>query len=599
MLPPIAAIPFILIYVIYQAILTALPRLFLVPPLQWQTKIQKVIDHPKPVYLKIGWKRSSYRRRLVTASAQPSFYTNFTNNKLKLLPQDSDKGNAKFLDSMKLRDPKDPARKLIHGFFHPYANNGGGGEKVLWQAVEATLLSDERNIVVVYTTNIDAKPMEILNKARDKFNINNLDSSRVVFIYLRRFSALIDAAYWKQFTLIGQLFGSVLLGLEAMYELSPDIWIDTIGLPGSYWLAKWILKIPIVAYVHYPIIQQDMFNKLKYKSFSDLKSYKPNPSESKQAFKFIYWSFMSYLYTYLGSCVDLTLTNGSWTNSHIKDIWYMNKPNSISILYPPCSTETLVCPNLSTPRENKLLYIAQFRPEKRHNLIVTEFLKFLEKLREAKTPVVEWPKVVFLGSCKTKDDSSTLDALRDQVQDLQLTEHIEFIVDCPFSTVKDELRNSKFGLNAMWNEHFGIGVVEYSSAGVVPIVHASAGPLLDILSIDGPAFSWSNEAGFFFKSETDPDYKGQTKDDMLEFEFNGQKAYYPTLSVLLETLFIKCPKEISDANLELKREAGAAYVTEKFSNKTFSTQWSDKMKVLGALEVHYRSEKRDKVCAVY
>lgn len=599
MLPPIAAIPFILIYVIYQAILTALPRLFLVPPLEWQETIQKVIDHPKPIYLKTGWKRSSYRRRLVTASEQPSFYTNFLNNKLKLLPQDSDKSNNKFLDSMKLRDPKDPARKLIYGFFHPYANNGGGGEKVLWQAVEATLQSDERNIAVVYTTNIDAKPMDILNKARDKFNITNLDSRRVLFIYLRKYSALIDAAYWKHFTLIGQLFGSVLLSLEAMYELSPDIWIDTIGLPGSYWLAKWILKIPIVAYVHYPIIQQDMFNKLKYKSFSDLKNYRPSPSESKQAFKFIYWSTLSFLYTYLGSCVDLTLTNGSWTNAHIKDIWYLNNPNSISILYPPCSTETLVCPDLSAPRENKLLYIAQFRPEKRHNLIVTEFLKFVQKLREHKTPVAQWPKVVFLGSCKTKDDSSVLDALRAQVAELQLTENIEFIVDCPFSQVKEELSTSKFGLNAMWNEHFGIGVVEYSSAGVVPIVHASAGPLLDILSVDGPAVTWKNEAGFFFKSRTDPDFKGQTKDDMLEFELNGQKAYYPTLSNLLETLYLKDVNEISAASLNLKREAGAAYVAEKFSNNSFNDQWSQKMKILGALEVHYRAEKRDKVCAVY
>jgi len=33
----------------------------------------------------------------------------------------------------------------------------------------------------------------------------------------------------------------------------------------------------------------------------------------------------------------------------------------------------------------------------------------------------------------------------------------------------------------MWNEHFGIGVVEYQAAGCVPVVHDSGGPKLDIV----------------------------------------------------------------------------------------------------------------------
>jgi hypothetical protein len=34
----------------------------------------------------------------------------------------------------------------------------------------------------------------------------------------------------------------------------------------------------------------------------------------------------------------------------------------------------------------------------------------------------------------------------------------------------------------MWNEHFGIGVVEYMAAGLVPVAHNSAGPKLDIVT---------------------------------------------------------------------------------------------------------------------
>uniref|UniRef100_A0A7S4EZ33 Glycosyl transferase family 1 domain-containing protein n=2 Tax=Chrysotila carterae TaxID=13221 RepID=A0A7S4EZ33_CHRCT len=37
------------------------------------------------------------------------------------------------------------------------------------------------------------------------------------------------------------------------------------------------------------------------------------------------------------------------------------------------------------------------------------------------------------------------------------------------------------GLHTMWNEHFGIGVVEMMAAGVPSIAHASGGPALDII----------------------------------------------------------------------------------------------------------------------
>lgn len=599
MLPPIAALPFIFVYLLYQTILSALPRLFLVPPEGWQAKIKKVIDYPKPIYLKVGMKRSSYRRRLVMASAQPSFYTNFTNNKLKLLPEDAANVNEEFTNNMKSRDPKDPSRKILCGFFHPYANNGGGGEKVLWQAVEATLQSNKRNIAVIYTTNTDAEPLQIIGKADLKFAIKNLDTERIVFIYLRRFSNLIDGAYWRHFTLLGQLIGSVLLGLEAMYELSPDIWIDTIGLPGSYWLVKWVLKIPIVAYVHYPIIQPDMFNKLHFKKFSDLKHFRGTASDTRQAVKFLYWSAMSFFYSYLGSCVDLTLTNGSWTFTHISNIWYMNPIDSISVLYPPCSTETLSYTKATGDRENKLLYIAQFRPEKRHLLIVEEYLKLLNELRKVKVPISDWPKVVFLGSCKTTDDSFILDSLRDQVKDLDLNDYFEFIVDCSFEEVKEALKTCKFGMNAMWNEHFGIGVVEYAISGVVPIVHASAGPLLDILSVNGPSLSWENSSGFFFKSEHDPDFQGLENEGNLIFEIEGKPLEYPSLHKLLVKLYIEHPEKTTEESLELKRIAGMKYVKEKFSNTAFSSRWAESMNAILILEAKFRTEKRDKVCEVY
>ncbi|KAJ3011240.1 asparagine-linked glycosylation protein [Thoreauomyces humboldtii] len=38
------------------------------------------------------------------------------------------------------------------------------------------------------------------------------------------------------------------------------------------------------------------------------------------------------------------------------------------------------------------------------------------------------------------------------------------------------------GVHTMRDEHFGIGVVEYMAAGLIPIAHASAGPKMDIVT---------------------------------------------------------------------------------------------------------------------
>ena len=50
------------------------------------------------------------------------------------------------------------------------------------------------------------------------------------------------------------------------------------------------------------------------------------------------------------------------------------------------------------------------------------------------------------------------------------------------------MAESLIGLHTMWNEHFGISVVEMMSNGLITIGHNSGGPKSDIItvqSIDG------------------------------------------------------------------------------------------------------------------
>ncbi|EGV64578.1 asparagine-linked glycosylation protein [Yamadazyma tenuis] len=598
----------------FKVLSTVLPRLFLVPTQLWQDKIEHVMNYPKPIYLRVGMKRSSFRRRLVTASAHPSYYNNFNNNKLKIHPEDCENKDNFFVDGMKRRAIEDPGRKVLFGFFHPYANNGGGGERVLWQAVHSTLLTKDTNIAVIYTVNME-EPANILRKVQDKFGID-VDGDRVVFIYLRKYGKLIANDYWKHFTLLGQLFGSLMLSAEALFELSPDVWVDTIGLPGSYFLVSVSLKIPILAYVHYPILQQDMFNKLKYRNIKQLIKFRPSVQNIKDVVKLVYWDALYYLYVYLGSLVDITVANGSWTFDHMQKIWFLNKKynSSMEVLFPPCGTENGHLEKaLVSKRNNKMIYIAQFRSEKRHDLILKQYSEFLKVFQKSKQPIKNLPTLVFLGSCRTGDDTETLLEIKQLTAELNLSDYVEFIVDCSYSEILHQLSKVKFGLNSMWNEHFGIGVVEYMNHGVIPIVHASAGPLLDIsLNKSREASnSWKSDSGFFFKSATDPDFDPAIQSES-KFTFTDEYSYpkltfkekdqlieYPELSVLLMKLFIFEPEFASQKQLASMRQTGFDLVLSRFSNKTFNVTWMKYTRDLLTLEKKFRDTKREGIEEVH
>lgn len=64
------------------------------------------------------------------------------------------------------------------------------------------------------------------------------------------------------------------------------------------------------------------------------------------------------------------------------------------------------------------------------------------------------------------------------------------------------LGTAKIGLHTMWNEHFGIGVVEYMAAGLIPVAHKSGGPKFDIVTeYDGkPTGYLANTADTFADS---------------------------------------------------------------------------------------------------
>lgn len=54
-------------------------------------------------------------------------------------------------------------------------------------------------------------------------------------------------------------------------------------------------------------------------------------------------------------------------------------------------------------------------------------------------------------------------------------------MNAKFSELQNWLSKATVGVHTMWNEHFGIGVVEFMGAGVIPVAHHSGGPKEDIV----------------------------------------------------------------------------------------------------------------------
>lgn len=313
------------------------------------------------------------------------------------------------------------------------------------------------------------------------------------FLYLsKRYWVL--SSTWPRFTLIGQSFGSMILAWDAFSLLVPDVFVDTMGYAFALGLCKLLFpRVPTGAYVHYPTISTDMLQSLDPSSSVGSQGINAGQGVGLRGIaKKKYWQVFATLYSWVGSSIDVVMTNSTWTQAHVKALWGplrgdKDKNHPIAILYPPCAVEEMeseveVDENSEKNREPVVVYIAQFRPEKNHQLIVQSFAAFVKSGSAAANDA----RLVLIGSVRDDHDSKRVYQLRLLVNELHITNRVEFHVDAPWPDILKWLRKASVGVNGMWNEHFGIGVVEYQAAGLISVVHDSGGPKLDIVvDVDG------------------------------------------------------------------------------------------------------------------
>ncbi|BEJ12922.1 hypothetical protein CspHIS471_0300960 [Cutaneotrichosporon sp. HIS471] len=412
------------------------------------------------------------------------------------------------------KEPPTMAKKrLVVGFWHPYCNAGGGGERVLWTAIAWLQRVHPKVVVVVYSGDYPtASKDEIIAKVNDRFSIK-LSPATLAFIPLRS-RHLISDTYWRRFTLLGQSFGSVLLAWEGLCGrdgLWGDIFIDSMGYAFTLPFVRLVAggDIAIGSYTHYPTVSSDMVKRVRERVAGV-----ENGGASSSAFrtwaKLVYYRMFTSLYSVALLFSQHTMTNSSWTQAHIKSLLNDGRRSLLAqlllmddasrnagdtarvceVVFPPCDTTELSKLGNLDSRKRQLVSLAQFRPEKDQAKQLHALSMLFEKHPEYKAGPGRVHLTV-MGGCRDAADEARVNGLQKLASKLNIEEQVTFLVNAPYPDIVAHLGTASVGLNTMQDEHFGINVVEFMAAGLIPIVHASAGPLLDIVvSHDG------NKTGF-------------------------------------------------------------------------------------------------------
>ncbi|KAI7790552.1 GDP-Man:Man(3)GlcNAc(2)-PP-Dol alpha-1,2-mannosyltransferase [Triplophysa rosa] len=383
---------------------------------------------------------------------------------------------------MKRKTRKAQDSQLTVAFFHPYCNAGGGGERVLWCALR-TLQNRYQNVsFVVYTGDQGVTTEQILDGARRHFNIRLPRAVKFVFLKHRQ---LVDAKLYPYFTLLGQSLGSMFLGWEALTKFVPDLFIDSMGYAFTLPVFRYLAGCHVVSYVHYPTISTDMLSVIRERNprFNNAEYISSNPVLS--IIKLIYYCVFALFYGLSGSCSDVIMVNSTWTLDHILALWHA--PHRTSVVYPPCDVQAFLKVPLTEDNELKkdkkchsIVSVGQFRPEKNHQLQIRAFKKLLDRM-QTESADQETVKLVLIGGCRHEDDEIRVLMLRGLCQELGVANRVEFKLNISFEELKKEITDATIGLHTMWNEHFGIGVVECMAAGTIILAHKSGGPKSDIV----------------------------------------------------------------------------------------------------------------------
>lgn len=403
-------------------------------------------------------------------------------------------GRADIADSL--------AGKETVGFFHPYCAAGGGGERVLWCAIESVQKHHPGLHCVVYTGDVAVSRQQMLSRAESQFGVK-LTQENVHFVFLlgRRW---VEASTWSRFTLLGQSMGSIYLAWEAICLFCPDIMIDSMGYAFTFPVFKLLGNCRLGCYVHYPTISTDMLARVRTRAVGVCNDALVARSPFLSGVKVLYYRIFAVMYGMVGRFAEVVMVNSSWTRAHIDALWRI--PARTSTLYPPCDTSVLAALPAQRRKMKEgghlVLSLAQFRPEKDHSKQIHAFADFLSASPQCSSSSGSSSKrvrLILAGGCRDEGDWDRFRALGVLAGELGLRLRdtttcygdgaaagaedwdVAMQANLSIAEVHELLGTAAVGLHTMREEHFGISVVEFMAAGAVVLAHDSGGPAMDIV----------------------------------------------------------------------------------------------------------------------
>jgi len=230
-----------------------------------------------------------------------------------------------------------------------------------------------------------------------------------------------------------------------------------------------------ITYMHYPTFSLWYLNPVNVKYLKSLfwKTY------------FIpYYTVQKHL---IRKITGLILTNSKFSQ---KAIWKHVNRKSI-VVYPPVNIKPYVKVSKNVKREDIVVTVGRFTPEKKYEDILEI---------ASKTPKI---KYVIIGSVSNKLNKQYFNKIRSMASRLKLR-NVFLMPNLPFEGKLKILGKAKVYLHTMVNEHFGIAIVEGMAAGLVPVVHMSGGAWEDILDgkqgVHGYAFRVIDEAAEYIEN---------------------------------------------------------------------------------------------------
>jgi alpha-1,2-mannosyltransferase len=374
---------------------------------------------------------------------------------------------------------KDNKETVKIAFFHPFCYTGGGGEKVLWVAIDTILRRYSNFSITIYVKQTELSKKEILEKIKNQFNLD-IDENRINFVQLLSWKLTVAETY-PVVRLLLQNVGAAITGLEGLIKYRPDIFVETVGYGYINPIAK-LFGCHVVSYVHYPTISDDMIKRVenKVEDLTNSKTIASNPILSD--LKLIYYKGMLKSYAQVGLYTNSVMTNSTWTYNHIIKLWKI--PKETTIVYPPCDSSYLSTFDIQNKRERQIMSLAQFRPEKAHHVQIEAYAKLLEKHPEYRNDPSKFTKLVMIGGCRNEGDEAIVENLKSLIKKYDLEKFVTILTNLPYNEVCNYLRTSLIGIHTMKDEHFGISNIEFMASGLIILSNKSAGPLLDIVVPD-------------------------------------------------------------------------------------------------------------------